>query len=118
MVYLSFNPWFVGSLDKNLYYILSYNLFNDVSILGLLDHWIRIICCIVIILLLSSVSILGLLDHWIRIQPEKKQSRERSSFNPWFVGSLDKNISSSFSKSYSFAVSILGLLDHWIRICE
>jgi len=40
---VGFNPWFVGLLDKNNDVVVQAKLAGMVSILGLLDYWIRII---------------------------------------------------------------------------
>ncbi len=62
-----FNPWFVGLLDKNITRLLSLCPSDSVSILGLLDYWIRI------------------------LEEFSKTWADLISFNPWFVGLLDKN---------------------------
>ena len=85
-----------------------------VSILGLLDYWIRIKLELETDAYVTDVSILGLLDYWIRIFRSSSAVSLSSGFNPWFVGLLDKNSLINIisnDRITSFNPWFVGLLD-------
>ena len=86
-----FNPWFVGSLDKNHFRLTRSDIlkpgFNPWFVGSLDKNYIKTVFFSFDLL----VSILGLLDYWIRIIAVKTLIDITERFNPWFVGLLDKN---------------------------